>query len=141
LQTWWINQYETPIFLKWLEFSLLNGTLRDPMSGRPLPFAKLAKFQKHKFRPRRWPWVDPQKDAQANIEAVNNRLKSRSQVIEETSQETYEEIILEQKKEQDLAKAAGVELPAVAGAAAKNPDKTETQDDDPKGAAAGAKKN
>jgi len=124
LQTWWINRFEAPVFLKWLEISLLNGTLRDPINGRPLPFTKLKKFSNHKFRPRRWPWVDPHKDAMANIEAINNRIKSRSSVIEETSQESFEEIIKEQAREQDLAKKMGVELPLEAGGTPKNVDKT-----------------
>lgn len=114
-QTWWINRFETPIFLKWLEITLLNGSLKDPATGKPLPFAKLKKFQNHKFRPRRWPWVDPEKDANAAKISVDNRFKSRTEVIEETSQNTFREVLAEQAAEQDAAESLGVDLPMVAG--------------------------
>jgi len=114
LQTWWINAFERPVFMKWLEISLLNGTLKDPVTQVSLPFSKLKKFQNHKFRPRRWPWVDPEKDANAATIAVDNRMKSRSEVIEENSQTTYEEVIQEQAMEQEFAAKKGVELPPVA---------------------------
>jgi lambda family phage portal protein len=111
LQTWWIDKFEAPVFLKWLEIGLLNGTIKDPYTGKALPFTKLAKFKNHKFRPRRWSWVDPQKDVAASVEAINNRIKSRTSVVEETSQETFEDIMQEQAMEQKLADQAGVILP------------------------------
>lgn len=114
LQTWWINAFETPVFMKWLEISLLNGTLRDPVTQVSLPFSKIEKFKNHKFRPRRWPWVDPEKDVNAAKIAVDNRLKSRSEVIEENSQSTFAEVIEEQQREQEYAEEKGVELPPVA---------------------------
>ena len=115
-QSWWISRFEQPIFLRWLEISLLNGSLKSPASGQTLPFSKLNKFQEHRFRPRRWPWVDPEKDANASKIAVDNRFKSRSQVIEETSEATFEEVIREQGAEQELAESEGVELPPAADA-------------------------
>lgn len=114
LQSWWINCFETPVFLKWLEISLLNGSLRDPVTQVSLPFSKIEKFKQHKFRPRRWPWVDPEKDAQAAKIAVDNRMKSRSEVIEENSQSTFTDVIEEQAREQKFAASKGVELPPVA---------------------------
>ncbi len=122
LQTWWINQYETPVFLFWLQIALANGSLKDPTTGISLPFSKYKKFANHKFRPRRWPWVDPEKDANANVTAVDNRLKSRTEVIEETSQSTFEEVVLEQEKEQTFAESHGVELPPVAGFVPEKPE-------------------
>jgi len=122
LQTWWIYHHETPVFLFWLQIALANGSLKDPTTGTSLPFSKLEKFSNHKFRPRRWPWVDPEKDANANVIAVDNRLKSRSEVIEESSQSTFEETILEQEKEQEFAEQHSVELPPVAGAMPEKPE-------------------
>lgn len=122
LQTWWIYHFEAPIFLKWLQISLASGAIKDPISGNALPFSKLAKFSKHKFRPRRWPWVDPMKDAQANVLAVDNRLKSRGDVIEETSQSTFEEVVGELAQEQKFAESQGVELPPVAGFVPEKPE-------------------
>lgn len=114
LQTWWIDHFESQVFLAWLEVALLSGTITNPVTNVPLPFTKIKKFEQHRFRPRRWPWVDPEKDANANKIAVDNRFKSRSEVIEETSQNTFEDIITEQAMEQKMAEEAGVELPPVA---------------------------
>jgi len=114
LQTWWIYDWESPVFMAWLEWSLMAGNIKNPATGFALPFSKLEKFQMHKFRPRRWPWVDPVKDVQASIDAINNRLKSRSEVIEENSQNTFEEVISEQEAEQEYAEEHGVDLPPAA---------------------------
>ncbi len=122
VQTWWIYHHETPIFLFWLKMALANGSLRDPTTGVSLPFSKYKKFSEHKFTPRRWPWVDPMKDAQANVIAVDNRLKSRTEVIEETSQSTFEDVVIAQEKEQQFAESHGVELPPAAGAMPENPE-------------------
>lgn len=122
LQSWWCGDYESPIFLKFLEIGLLNGTIKELITGRPLPFAKKEKFQNHKFRPRRWPWVDPQKDAAADILAINNRLASRSQKIEEHCDSTFEEVIREQAAEQEYAESQGVTLPSDPAAAGADGD-------------------
>ncbi len=111
LQSWWCSSFESPVFLKWLEICLLNGSIKSPTTGRVLPFAKKEKFSKHKFRPRRWPWVDPLKDGQADVLAINNRLKSRTTAIEEHSDNTFEEVMREQAAEQDFAEHVGVALP------------------------------
>lgn len=114
LQTWWIDHFESQVFMAWLETALMTGTIRNPVSGFALPMSKITKFEQHRFRPRRWPWVDPEKDATANKIAVDNRFKSRSEVIEETSQNTFDDVITEQAMEQEKAEEMGVELPPVA---------------------------
>lgn len=122
VQTWWIYQFETPVFLFWLNIALASGSLKDPQTGTALPYSKKKKFEAHKFRPRRWPWVDPEKDANAAVIAIDNRLKSRSNVIEETSQETFEDVIMEQAKEQEIAESHDVELPPAAGEVPEMPE-------------------
>jgi lambda family phage portal protein len=132
-QTSWISKFETPVFLKFVEIGLLTGTITEPLSGAALPFSKLEKFKKHKFRPRRWPWVDPEKDVSADEKAVNNRFKSRAQVIEEHSETTFSDVIAEHEMEQAEAEAAGVELPPVEGAMPeKAVDETEETANKPK---------
>jgi lambda family phage portal protein len=121
LQTWWIYHFEAPIFLKWLQISLANGAIRDPLTGSALPFSKLKKFSNHKFHPRRWDWVDPQKDIAAAVIAIDNRIKTRDEVIQDHSQRTFKETIAQHAREQQIADEAGVELPPVAGAMPENP--------------------
>lgn len=112
LQTWWIERFQTPIFLKWLQIGLLNGSIRDKLSGGALPFSKIDKFSRHEFRPRRWPWVDPLKDVQADALAVNNRFTSRGRIVAENSQDDFEDIIQDTQAEESYAKAHNVVLPA-----------------------------
>ncbi len=112
-QTWFIARWQQPIFAKWLEISLLNGSLKDPFSGNSLPFSKLTKFQKVEFRPRRWPWVDPLNDVKADILSINNRLTTRSSVIAENSGDNYEKVIDETAAEAAYAEKAGVQLPDI----------------------------
>ncbi|HEX2656116.1 MAG TPA: phage portal protein [Xanthobacteraceae bacterium] len=135
LQTWWIYHFETPVFLFWLNIALANGSMKDPTTGRALPYSKKTKFEEHRFRPRRWPWVDPEKDAQANKIAVDNRFKSRDEVIQETSQTNFEEVVAQQGREQQQAEKFGVELPP---AADSQPEKE--PDGDEGGEAKGGKK-
>ena len=74
VQRWFTDTVITPVFEGWLETNILNGTIN-------LPAAKLDKFNAPDWKPRRWAWVDPLKDQQASILAVENHLKSKRQVI------------------------------------------------------------
>jgi lambda family phage portal protein len=115
-QSWFIARWQQPVFAKWLEISLLNGSLKNPFTGQSLPFSKLAKFQQAEFRPRRWPWVDPLKDVQADVLAINNRLTSRTKVISENTADNFEDIIRETANEDQFAEANDVDMPSVEAA-------------------------
>jgi lambda family phage portal protein len=128
LQTWWIYHFETPVFMFWLNIALANGSLKDPTSGRALPYSKKSKFEEHKFHPRRWPWVDPEKDVNASVIAINNRLDTRDGVIQEHSQKTFKEVVAQQAREQQIAEENGVELPPVADKLPPTPDKKDEDD-------------
>ena len=76
LQGWFVDHVCLPVFEAWLETTLLNGTLG-------LPAQRFSKFNAPEFRPRRWSWVDPQKDINAQVTALENGLKSRRQIVRE----------------------------------------------------------
>ena len=82
VQEWLIESLHARIFPNWLRMALLNSAIKMP-NGSALPLAKFDKFNAPDWKPRRWPWVDPQKDLTAAIMAINNRIKSRRQVIAE----------------------------------------------------------
>lgn len=67
LQVWFIESYMKPVFTKWLEMSILSGAVKLPMS-------KFAKFNHPKFIGRRWDWVDPLKDIEAEILEIQSGL-------------------------------------------------------------------
>jgi lambda family phage portal protein len=73
-QNQFICQCKTPMFLAWLE-SFLSLSI----SGN-LPTSKFEKFAEHEFRGRRWMWVDPIKDMNAAVVAVNNGWRTNAQV-------------------------------------------------------------
>lgn len=74
LQTWLIGQVIDPVFVDWLDMSLLTGELGLPASRR-------QKFLRREWQPRGWQWVDPLKEVRAAIEAINAGLRSRGDVM------------------------------------------------------------
>ena len=56
------------------------------------------------FQARRWAWVDPQKDGAANKLAIDERLKSRSQIMREAGDDPESTWLEIQREEQLLAK-------------------------------------
>jgi lambda family phage portal protein len=90
LQRWLIDSFCRRVYSRWL----LN-TLSFTSQLGSMPIGKLAKFDAAIFQGRRWDWVDPEKDAQAHLLAINNGLKSYSQVIREMGRdpdETWREL-------------------------------------------------
>lgn len=116
LQKFWIRGFLRPIYSEWLEFAYLSGQLY-------LDQRDWQKFMKVRFLPRGWQWVDPLKDANASIAAINNGLTSRGRVIAEQGGD-FEEILEELKEEQDLIDEMDVDLTGVGvGAGATAGDK------------------
>jgi hypothetical protein len=95
-----IDTAEIPIFAAWLEMALAYKVI-------PLPLTKLEKFNQPNFQGRRWPWVDPMKDAKADELAINTLLTSRSRICNENGAD-FEEIIEEQAMERILIEEAGL---------------------------------
>ena len=65
-----------------------------------------------RWQAKSWNWVDPLKDIQANIAAINAGIKTSSEVIAEQGgdiEDVYDQI----KYEQDLAKEKGIVLTEV----------------------------
>lgn len=101
LQNWMIESFLDDLFSTWLGFALLSGAIPAGPSGTPLPVTKFDKFNKAVWRGRRWAWVDPEKDANANITLINNGLRSREDVIDEQGgdiDETWAQLSEENKK-------------------------------------------
>jgi lambda family phage portal protein len=111
------DAFHSVVFADWLAQSLLTGALA------PLPFSKLSKFCADVWQARGWDWVNPSDDMQANQLALSLGLTSRRRLAAARG-EDFEQIMLEQKKDQETAAAVGIVLadPSTvksAGAAAK----------------------
>jgi capsid protein len=92
IQDWFIENVMNPIFSEWLKWALLTGQI-------PLPYAGYNKFNAPEFRARGFDWVDPSKDIDADIKAINEGLETRSAVCARRGidfEETLEELANEQ---------------------------------------------
>lgn len=76
MQEWMVECFLRPVYLHWLRNHLAFN------SG--IPITAFDKFKAHEWMPRRWSWVDPKKDVEAAIMAIDNGLKTRGQVIRES---------------------------------------------------------
>jgi lambda family phage portal protein len=99
IQRWMIENFLDPVFKEWLKFALLNKMIVLP-NGSTLPMAKYDKFNACTWRGRRWQWVDPLKDVEANVMAVNNGFKTREAVVSEQGGD-LDDVFMGLKAEQD----------------------------------------
>lgn len=113
MQTWAYNHFHTEVFTEWLSMSILSGAIS-------LPYTKLDKFNKPAWRPRTWSWVDPYKDIQADIEAMDNGLVSRTKLANNQG-EDFEELMEQIALEKSIMKKYGVEITVKAAAPAQPP--------------------
>lgn len=82
LQEWFTENLLTPVYEAWLRRALLTGRVVNK-NGRPLPAERLASYLSVKWQARRWSWVDPRADADAQQSSKNNLLTSASRIIRE----------------------------------------------------------
>jgi len=83
-QEWLITEFCLPVFEKWLAWSLMNGAIPG------YSMADYERLNQPKWTPRRWPWVDPQKDAEATRIAIACRLQSREEALAEQGKDIDE---------------------------------------------------
>lgn len=79
LQEWLIDAFYARIYEQWLEMQLTLGTITA--GGRPLDVAREQDFRNVEWQPRRWAWIDPLKEAQANQILRNMGVISRQEII------------------------------------------------------------
>lgn len=109
-QEWFIAVFMEPVFQAWLQSALLSGAITMP-NGSALPAAKLAKFSKHEWQPRRWEWVDPKGDMEAKILAVKAGLMA-PQDLSAAMGYDFDDTMASIAAAQKLAASMGVQLTA-----------------------------
>lgn len=75
IQRWLTGVFLDSVYEGWLDNALLMGAITMP-NGSALPASKRHKFTAHEFLGRRWQWVDPLKDINASVIALQNGLAS-----------------------------------------------------------------
>lgn len=109
-QEWFIAVFMEPIYRAWLQSALLMGAITMP-GGSALPAAKIDKFAKHEWQPRRWEWVDPKGDMEAKILAVKAGLMA-PQDLSAAMGYDFDDTISSIAAAQKLAASLGVKLTA-----------------------------
>jgi lambda family phage portal protein len=83
LQEMVIEQWNDWLYERWLQRGLLAEAIT--VAGKPLRFDRITKYRAVSWQGRRWGWIDPQAEMSANEKAIAMRIKTRSEVIRETS--------------------------------------------------------
>lgn len=100
LQTWFKETLSEDIFNIWLPLALVDPSIR-------LPTSKIDKFRMHKFICRTWDWVDPQKDINATILALNAGLSTYTQACNDLGLD-FQELCIERANDEALIKQYGL---------------------------------
>ena len=101
LQNWFIRCLIYPVFDDWIVHAVARGAIK--IGSMPLS-RNIDDYRSAHFQARRWAWVDPQKDGAANKLAIDERLKSRSQIMREAGDDPESTWLEIQREEQLLAK-------------------------------------
>ena len=97
-----VEQFMVPVFENWLEMALLiqPGDLK-------LPLARFEKFNRPEFLPRKWAWIDPNKEASALKMMLEQKLKSRTEIIRDLGRD-FDNVLAEIAEEQQKMEELGV---------------------------------
>jgi lambda family phage portal protein len=119
VQQWMIHAICVPVFERWLISALGSPALN-------LPASRFNKFNAATWQPRGWAWVDPVKEANANMAELGMGVTSRT-IIAAAAGRDLEDVFKDLKAEQELAAAMGVTLSDPA--AQQQDEQTEGADD------------
>lgn len=96
------HQLCRPVWARWLETAVLSGAIELPGAG-----GQLARYRPVRWIPPRWDWVDPLKDIQAQVLAMEAGIISRRKVVEATGYDVEE---IDRENATDAARVAGLGL-------------------------------
>ena len=102
IQQFMIDQFVDPIYRAWLEMAITVGRINLPMGKYDLFADQVI------YRPRGFAWVDPQKEIQASVTALNNGIVSLQDVHSQYGRDT-EEIFEQINRESELADRYGID--------------------------------
>lgn len=125
LQKWIIGAFHNRVYRRWLEVQLGAGLLA--VNGRPVPMSMARELRRVAWQPRRWEWVDPQKESAAAREETTMLSKSVSEIIRNRGADpdtVWKEIAAERERWKEL----GIEqAEATAAAVAVEPEEDEDE--------------
>lgn len=111
IQGWFASGVLDRMFAEFIQAALAFGQIKLA-NGSTLPLTKLEKFSEHTWQPKRWEWVDPRADIEADITAINMGLKSPQSVAAKMGYD-YEDLLDEIAAAQKLREDKGIELAGI----------------------------
>jgi len=109
LQEWFIESFLERVFREWMTSALAFGQITLD-NGSALPLRSIDKFSAHIFTGRRWEWVDPLKDVEADIAAINAQLKAPQDVAAKYGLD-FEDLLIRIRQAQELRDEIGLPAP------------------------------
>jgi len=109
VQKWWVKSFIRPIYREWLRSAVIQGAATGGDEGIVLPSADAESYMACAWAPRGWPWVDPLKDVQAAVIAIQAGLTSRQRALAEQGVE-FVSVLEDLAAEADLAAQYGVDV-------------------------------
>lgn len=104
-QQWLIETLCIPVFHAWLRYRLLAGGIK--VKGKPIPATRLDDCKAVTWQPRRWAWIDPRADQEANTESIKGLQNSFSAVMRDQGRDP-ETVFEELAQDIEAMKAAGI---------------------------------
>lgn len=123
LQQWIIEDLCEQVFEAWLEMALLSGQLPG------LFLSDYDRLNQPEFRAAAFPYVDPQKDAMAQILLRDNKLKSHRQIVAEQGGD-IEDLFDEIEADDALAAEKGITIPSSSSPATTVPQPSPEMDNE-----------
>jgi len=98
LQTWLSEKLHSRVYKEWLPMAMVKGIIK-------LPISKIEKFEDVIWIGRGFSWIDPLKDATANLALAKEGLKSHAEIVADQGrniEDIYAQIAREKKMREDL---------------------------------------
>jgi len=127
VQAWVVESLCQPVYMQWLATSLLANQI-VLTSGAVMPASRYENYTEVAWMPRRWDWVDPLKDMQANALALERGVRSISSIIRERGEDpddVFEEIKRERERMKELDITLADAMPAHSTKEASNAESEE----------------
>ncbi len=113
LQNWFAEAFLQEVYRDWLKAAFLSSAIKDS-TGKPLSINAMSECLNHKWQGRRWAWVDPLRDIEATVKAIDNGLMSRTEAAAQQGRE-LEDVWEQLSKEQQEASKINLSLPVASG--------------------------
>ena len=122
MQAHFVDDVLEPVYDTWLSAGLLWGAIDLSIADKKRFTGAAVKWE-----PRRWAWIDPLKDVQANTLLVQNGFDTHEHILNSQGydlNETYERLAAEQELADDLGLALGTDIRGQGTSEINNEDET-----------------